>query len=271
MRTSPKKLVLASTVLIALGSVCTAGAAPLLQAINPPAETWSTSSSTGATVAGRDRGVQNGPVSTPPISDTTVATPTSVGRPCSLPACDEGVSTPPVDVATPSVASITLSTDPVTVKGACTPVACLSSFTLPSLSVGPTPAVASQRVRAQSVAPPAACQLAGVACRPIELPGLASASVPAIGPLALVPGVAAKLSTTDWTLWTSPNLGGTSRLAPRQVAVPVAGIGTVNVTLFPNGIDLPALPGAGMTGTLRLTILAGDRVISTATPVAFII
>lgn len=191
-------------------------------------------------------------IAAPGCGDTCDARP-DVGR--------HSASTPEVDrmiVATPDVDV------PATCAGT---LACVGSFTVPSALLAKTPHVASQKVATPGVRLPSTCATASVACDGLALKGWTVGYTPSIDSLGVTPPISVSLDATGWQADMESRVGETWSVKPLAFNVKVPGLGSIPVTLFPEGLALPMVPEVGLDGAFTLTVRIGAQRFSETVPV----
>ena len=189
-----------------------------------------------------------------------VSTPSTCGLTCNKTEVSK------VSVATPSVAAQQIATPALSVPASWAgALACTGGFTIPArLVAAATPAVGAKTVTTPAASVPAVCS--AWPCRGTSAGGWNAKLTPAVSTGKLTPPVWVTVALSPL----EPSAGATStggRLAgPIRQRVNVAGIGPIELTLFPEGIDAPV--DAALAGSLTLKVHVGPSTYGTTVPIA---
>lgn len=226
--------------------------------------------SAGAAVANGSMGAGVPATRTPTINGVNATVPAIETPGCSR-YCPGDTTADVPDISTPAVRSLERHTDPLRFSPTCVgALACVGSFTVPSISTGPTPEVDRMTVAGPSAtveSPCTATPATANVCNGLELQGFSVALVPSVDSQQVAPAISARLYWN--TLHTAaPAAGGdTQYIAPISRTLDVPLIGSVPVTLFPQGLRIPATEGTAAQGHLTLVITVGGATLSQAIPV----
>lgn len=206
-------------------------------------------------------------VETPNVNARTLTSPEVAVPKCEAVVCESPTVIGARTITSPGVPSRTVESDSRDVARLCTAIICVGPFTIPSAMIGPTPATKDRSVTSPAVTVAAACTDASLACSGRTVLPERSFVTPSTAAWPLFPSGSMSAGTSPFSGHFEPSDARLAWFEPIVVTAYVPDVGSIPVSLCPNGCAVPMPPNGTLQGSITITLKAGDNERSATIPI----